>query len=248
MIRTEAHGRVTLLRIDRHEARNALNPEHVNGLRDGLAQAVADGQRCAVITGEGSSFCAGADLDVVGDPAFREVLAGFVQGIAELPVPVIAAVNGPAIGLGAQLALACDLRVAAPRARFAVPTARLGLALDSWSVRRLVALTGGGPARALLLGVDTLDVERAHTLGLVDRLGDLDAALAWAGELAALAPLTLQYNKLALNAVADLAGSGDEARTGSAVEQAFAACWASQDAKESLLARAQGRSPEFTGT
>ncbi len=76
--------------------------------------------------------------------------------LATLPIPVIAAVNGPAIGAGTQLAIACDLRVAGPTARFAVPTAKLGLAVDPWSVRRLASLAGGGSARAMLLGVDTL--------------------------------------------------------------------------------------------
>ncbi len=246
MIRTEQHERVTLLRIDRHEARNALNPEHVAGLRDGLEQAVADGQRCAVITGEGSSFCAGADLDVVAAGGFRDTISSFVRAVAELPIPVIAAVNGPAIGAGTQLAIACDLRVGAPRARFAVPTARLGLALDSWSLRRLVALAGGGPARALLIGADTIDVERAYGLGLVDRLGGLDDALAWADEIAGLAPLTLQYNKLAVAATTGL--GSPEPGVGEAVEKAFAACWGSRDAQEALNARREGRSPDFTGT
>lgn len=241
MIRAERHDRVALLRIDRHEARNALNVEVVAGLMAGLDEAVRRGDRVVVITGEGSSFCAGADLDVVRDDGFREGMYELIHRVADLAIPVIAAVNGPAIGAGTQLAVACDLRVAGPAARFAIPTARLGLAVDTWTVRRVAALAGGGAARALLLGVDTIKAERAHQLGLVDRLGDLDAALEWATEIAGLAPLTLEYNKLAVNAVGDLVADDG------AVDEALAAVWASTDSREALKARAEGRRPEFLG-
>jgi enoyl-CoA hydratase len=241
VILTEQHDQVTLLRIDRHAQRNALNPEHTAALLAGLESALESGTRCIVITGNGSSFCAGADLDVVRDEGFLDSLYALLHRLAGLPVPVIAAVNGPAIGAGTQLAIGCDLRVAAPTARFAVPTARLGLSVDAWTVRRLAALAGGGAARAVLIGVETLDAERAHRLGLVDRLGDLDDALAWAQEIATLAPLTLEYNKLALNTVADL--DPDDER----VTKAMMACWTSEDAAEGQRARAERRPPEFRG-
>jgi enoyl-CoA hydratase len=241
MIDIERRDRVTVLRIDRHAQRNALNPEHTAALLAGLEAAVESGSRCIVITGNGSSFCSGADLEVVRDEGFLDSLYGLLHRLAELPVPVIAAVNGPAIGAGTQLALACDLRVAAPTARFAIPTARLGLSVDAWTIRRLANLAGGGAARAMLVGVETLDVDRAHQLGLVDRLGDLDTALAWAQEIAALAPLTLEYCKLTLNTVADL-NPADER-----VDKAMIACWNSEDAAEGQRARAERRPPEFLG-
>jgi enoyl-CoA hydratase len=241
MIAAEQFDRVTLLRIDRHAQRNALNPDHAAALLAGLEAAVDAGSRCIVITGNGSSFCAGADLDVVRDEGFLDILYGLLHRLAELPVPVIAAINGPAIGAGTQLALACDLRVAAPTARFAVPTARLGLSVDAWTIRRLAGLAGGGAARAMLVGVDTLDVDRAYQLGLVDRLGDLDSALAWAQEIAALAPLTLEYCKLALNTVAELNPIDER------VDKAMIACWNSEDAAEGQRARAERRPPEFRG-
>jgi len=241
VIVSERFDQVTLLRIDRHAQRNALNPEHTAALLTELDGAVEAGCRCIVITGNGSSFCAGADLDVVRDEGFLDSLYALLHRLAQLPVPVIAAVNGPAIGAGTQLAIGCDLRVAAPSARFAIPTARLGLSVDAWTVRRLAALAGGGAARAMLIGVETVDVQRAHQLGLVDRLGELDDALAWAQEIAALAPLTLEYNKLALNTVADLTPDDDR------VTKAMLACWNSADAAEGQQARAQRRPPEFRG-
>ena len=84
-----------------------------------------------------------------------------LAAVTEVSVPVIAAVNGPAIGAGAQLALACDLRVAAPEATFAIPTARLGIAVNPWTIRRLALLAGTGTAQAMLIGGETLDAARA---------------------------------------------------------------------------------------
>jgi enoyl-CoA hydratase len=240
MIRSAQNGQVHVLTIDRHEQRNALSLKHVEGLISGLNEARSNGSRCLVITGTGSSFCSGADLDHVTDDGFHQLLFDLLQQLSALPMPVIAAVNGPAIGAGTQLAISCDLRVADPSARFMVPTARLGLAIDSWSVRRLASLAGGGAARAMLLGLDSLDAERAYGLGLADRIGTLDDALEWARSLTELAPLTLRYSKLALTSAA-YQPADDE------VEQALARCWASDDAKEAHQARLDRRPPIFQG-
>lgn len=239
VITSERHGAVAVVTIDRHERRNALDLEHLDALHDALQAAVGEGgARCVVLTGAGSAFCAGADLDAVYGTAFREALARTLRALTEVAVPVVAAVNGPAVGAGTQLAIACDLRVVAPRARFAVPTARNALAVDPWTVRRLAEVAGGGPARALLLGVDTVDAERALGVGLADRAGGLDVALAWAAEIATLAPLSLAYAKLALGA--DAASAAD-------VDRAFARCWASADLEEYRAARRDGRDPVYTG-
>lgn len=244
-------GRVALVEIDRHERRNALDVDHLDQLHGAVVAAGADGARAVVVAGRGTSFCAGADTS--GDPdapgvygeGFRAALYRALDAITALPVPVVAAVHGPAIGAGTQLAIACDLRVAGPRARFAVPTARNGLAVDPWTVRRLAVLAGGGAARAMLLGVDTLDAATAHGRGLVDRLAGedatLDDALAWAGEIAELAPLSLAYAKLAADRLADLPVDDPE------LDKAFLACWDSDDVVEARRARAEGRAPRFTG-
>jgi enoyl-CoA hydratase len=244
MIRSDQRGQLQVLTIDRHEQRNALNVEHLQGLLDGLDDAERLGSRCVVITGAGSSFCSGADLDTVTDDGFRVLLQTLLHRLSDLPVPVIAAVNGPAIGAGTKLAISCDLRVAAPTARFSVPTAKLGLAIATWSVRRLTTLVGGGGARALLLGVESVDAPRAHTMGLVDRLGSVDDALDWAQEIADLAPLTLRYCKLAI-AAAEYQAPDPEAQA--KAEAALAACWASDDVKEALQARQERRPPVFQG-
>ena len=241
MITTVNKGAVDVITIDRHEQRNALDVAHLMDLREALERSVARGARALVVTGAGSSFCAGADLKGVYGGDFRKQLYATLSAITSAHVPVIAAINGPAIGAGTQLAIACDLRVVAASARFAVPTARNGLAVDPWTVRRLALLAGGGPARALLLGCDTLDAGAALIHGLADRTGGLDEALAWAADIATMAPLTLRYSKLALESLLE---DGAEAHV---VDGAFEACWASDDLAEAELARSEKRRPDFKG-
>ncbi len=227
---------MAVLELQREDRRNALDLALCRAIGKAAAAEVEAGARVLVLTGRGSAFCAGADLDSVYGGEFLEALYAMLHGLTRLPVPVVAAVNGPAIGAGTQLALACDLRVAAPGARFAVPTARNGMAVDAWTIRTLAATVGAGVANRVMLGAETLDLDVAVATGLVDRTGDLDDALAWAHEVAALAPLALAHNKLVLR-------DGDDA----AVAATFEACWASDDMREALAARAERRTPVFRG-
>lgn len=236
MLSTTRDGAVSLLTLDREERRNALNLELARAIHEAAAAEVAAGARVIVVTGSGSSFCSGADLTGVYGEEFLDALYGMLHGLTRLPVPLVAAVNGPAIGAGTQLALACDLRVGGPTSRFGVPTARNGMAVDTWTIRTLAAIAGGGMARRLMLAAETVDVDAALACGLVDRPGTLDDALAWAAEIATLAPLTLAHNKLVLN-------GGDDA----SVAETFAACWASDDVREAAAARQEKRTPVFTG-
>jgi enoyl-CoA hydratase len=234
-------GDVAVIEIDRHERRNALDPAHCDDLRAALTEQARAGQalqaaRVIVVTGAGSSFCAGADLQAAYDAAFRDSLYTMLTAVTAVTVPVVAAVNGPAIGAGAQLALACDLRVAGTEATFAIPPAWLGIAVNPWTVRRLALLAGTGAAQAMLIGAETLDATAALRCGLASRLGDRGAALAWARELAGLAPLSLAYAKKALNQPDSTALAKD-----------FDACWASDDAAEGQRARAARRPPRFRG-
>jgi len=242
MIRSEAHGpHVTVLMIDRHERRNALDVEHLHQLDDQLRDAVAGGARSVVITGAGTAFSAGADLDGVYDGEFRSALYSTLGSIAQTQVPVIAALNGPAIGAGAQLAIACDLRVGAERARFAIPTARNGLAVDAWTIRRLALLTNGSVARNLLLGAETIEAGDARRLGLLSRDGDLHDAITWAQEIAAMAPLSLSYSKRALHLLFEAMPHEEE------LDALFLKCWYSDDVIEGQTARTERRAPNFVG-
>lgn len=241
MISSEVRGAVTVIALDRHERRNALDVDHCIALRGAVDTAVGQDARALVITGTGTSFCAGADLHGVYGDSFRTALYGALTSIARAPVPVIAAVNGPAIGAGTQLAISCDLRVAAESAVFAVPTARNGLAVDPWTIRRLASLAGGGPARAMLLGAESVDVALASRCGLVDRVGSLSDALSWAAEIATFAPMSLSYSKRVLESMTQGHGSDRE------LEAEFDACWSSEDVAEGQRARREARTPQFVG-
>lgn len=236
MIETTRHDAVSVIELQREDRRNALNLEQCKAIHRAADEAVNGGARVIVITGKGSAFCSGADLGGVYGDEFLNALYGMLHHLTELPVPFIAAVNGPAIGAGTQLALACDLRVADVTAAFAVPTAKNGMAVDAWTIRTLAEVAGHGSARRLMLAAETFDRDQALAVGLADRSGTLDDALDWAQEIAKLAPLSLAHNKLVLN-------GGDDA----AVAESFAACWASEDVREAALARNEKRAPHFTG-
>lgn len=241
MIHHEDRGLVALLRIDRPERRNALDHEALEQLLDALQRA--EEARVVVLTGAGGHFCSGADLSGVEDRGFTDLLRKVLAALRDDPRPVIAAIDGAALGAGTQLAVACDLRVATPAARFGIPAAKLGLLVDHWSIQRVSLLAGGGPARAMLLGAETYTGEDAARLGLVQRLGDLDDALAWADEIAALAPLTLAGLKLSLNRLEMPVGRGEDAD----VHDAWEAAWASEDLQEGIQAFRERRRPVFRG-
>ena len=233
---------VTTIEMQRPDRRNALNSELVEGLRKAIEQAVADDTRAVVLTGQGSVFCAGADLS--GD-AFAEDypdrLIALNKAIDEAPMPVIGAINGPAIGAGLQLAMICDLRVVSPDAFFQFPTAKYGLALDNWSIRRLTSLAGHGRARSMLLTAERLTADVALQTGMANRIGSLADAQKWAEEIAGLAPLALRHAKRVLN---DDGAYEDQSPVH---KELFERAWASQDVIEAQVARMQKRQPNFKG-
>lgn len=247
MIHAEHRGRVLLVTIDRQERRNAVDHEALEGLLDALRQGLelpsdGDGIRAVVVTGAGGHFCAGADLSTVEDTEFVGLLNEVLRTLRLAPVPTIAAVEGYCLGAGSQLAVACDLRTATPEATFGVPAAKLGLLVDQWTVRRVASMLGQPTARAIFLAVEQLSGERAHQLGLVQRLGALDDALAWAEDITRLAPLTLAGLKVGLNEAEDVP---DEPTP--AYRAAFERAWASDDLQEGLAAFGERRRPEFRG-
>jgi len=233
---------VAVLTIDRQARRNAVDHAALVELADGVADAAAAGDvRALVLTGAGGHFCAGADLTGVEDAAFASVLRRVLEGLGTVPFPTIAAVEGVALGAGTQLAAACDLRVAADDARFGIPAARLGLMVDQWTVDRVARLAGEGTARAMLLAAEVVSGADAHRVGFVQRLGRLDAALAWAEEIAALAPLTVAGHKLALGRRVPASVDDPE------VSEAFRRAWGSDDLREGMAAFRERRPPRFEG-
>jgi enoyl-CoA hydratase len=251
---------VGLATIDRPERRNALSAELCADLRTRLESSRH--LRAIVITGEGTAFCAGADLarraadtgggssgglEHGGGDTFRPAFELMLDAIVGHPAPVIAAVNGPALGAGMQLAVACDLRVVAPEAKLGIPAARLGVLLSAVNIRRLAHLVGHGVARDLLLTGRAIGIDEAELVGLVHRVAD-DAratALALAQELAALAPLTVQGHKRALNLIGEAAPLPADALA--EINALEVRNFASDDLQEGLAAFAEKRTPDFTG-
>lgn len=238
-----------LVTIDRQDRRNALNGELCNALRARLREH--NDLRAIVITGAGSAFCSGADLvtrfDDAGADTFRPAFEKMLDEIVAYPAPVIAAINGPAMGAGMQLAVACDLRVAALGARMAIPGGKLGIHLSGRNIWRLASLVGHGVARDFLLAGRTVDAEEALHLGLVQRCNDdaLGEALRIAGEIAASAPFTVQGHKRSLNLVAEQLWLNKRARD--EIQRLEERAFASADLQEGMAAFKEKRNPNFRG-
>jgi enoyl-CoA hydratase len=243
-------GRVRLVTLDRQERRNALDHATLEELRAVLGDTVArhaDGHRTRVLVlaGAGSHFCSGADLTTVEDGEFVDLLSTVLRTLREVPFPTIAGVEGAALGAGTQLAVACDLRTATAEATFGIPAAKLGLMVDQWTVARLTAFAGQGPARAMLLAAHTYSGAEALNLGLVQRAGGVDAALDWADTVATLAPLTIEGHKIGCNLTESLPAGGVPREDRYAA--AFARAWSSADLQEGLAGFHERRPPQFMG-
>ncbi|MBI2169963.1 MAG: enoyl-CoA hydratase/isomerase family protein [Actinobacteria bacterium] len=250
----EERGAVGLATINRPERRNALDAEHCDALRERLESQA--GLRALVITGAGSAFCAGADLGTrfedghqPSEPAdpFHDVLQRLLDAVAEHPLPVIAAVNGAALGAGTQLAVACDLRVSSPEAVFGIPAARLGIMISAASTERIVRVVGHAHAAEMLITGRRYAAEDAHRVGLAHRVAQhaLADALSWAEEIAELAPLSVQGHKRSLNLVAAASALGDAGRA--EIAGLIAETVASDDLREGVAAFNEKRPPSFTG-
>lgn len=243
MIGLSRDGNVLTIEMQRPERRNALNGALVDGVREAIEGASLADTRAIVLTGAGTVFSAGADLsDAEGvakelpDKAIALNLA-----IDACPIPVIAALNGPAIGAGVIIAMICDLRVAVDSVYFQFPIAKYGLALDNWSIRRLVSLVGHGRARGMLIAAERLALDTALLTGMVNRTGTLADAQAWAAEIAAHAPLSMAHSKRVLNDD----GAFDTVR--GEHTRMFNKAWSSPDVLEAQIARFEKRPPKFHG-
>ena len=240
-VHRETTDQVAIITIDRPERRNALNLAALEELHAAVVTALGDGARALVLTGAGGHFCAGADLTELEDVGFTERLAEVLEHLAAAPVLTVAAISGSCMGLGMQLAVACDVRVATDDARFAVPVARLGLMVSHWTLDRVSRLFGEGAARQMVLTAEVLDADDAWRLGFVQRRGGLDAALAMASDAVPLAPLAQAGSKIGFDAHAG--NAAEVAR----YDEAFAAAWASRDLAEGQRAFTERRAPRFEG-
>jgi enoyl-CoA hydratase len=205
-----AGGPVAVLTLDDPDRRNALSPALCDELTAAVEAAEQGGAGAIVVTGAGPAFCAGADLSDLGasrEEGLRRIYAGFLA-VARSPLPTVAAVNGPAVGAGMNLALACDVRLVGPRARFDCRFLDLGIhpgGGHTWMLRHIV---GPQAAAALLLFGQVADADEAVRIGLAWESTDagtlVERAVALAARAASMPPGLVRAAKATLAAVAAL--------------------------------------------
>jgi enoyl-CoA hydratase len=254
-VRTVSGAPVAEVVLDRPEARNALSIETCDALvaaLDGVSRSPE--ARAVLLRGEGKVFCSGADLAAVSGPGGLDFLPAFERmlgAVATFPLPVIAAIQGAALGGGLQLATACDFRIAAEDAALGIPAARLGIVVNLENVQRLVRLTGLPVAREVLMTARTFTGAEAAAAGFVTRAvaaGELEAAArAFAEEIAALSPQSVQGAKRALMVVEKSLADARATAPGEAagIDDLVEAAYRSEELQEGLAALAARRPPRF---
>jgi enoyl-CoA hydratase/carnithine racemase len=246
---------VTRLTISNPGRRGALDHPILDSFASTMPRLDA---RCVIITGEDSTFSAGYDIadlpgSVFADEAEKLVahpFAAAIDAVEAYPYPTIAALNGHAIGGGLELALSCDLRIAAGTIALGMPPAKLGLVYSHTGIRKFIDTIGAPRTRELFLVGGRIDAHTAHSWGLVNRLAEgerlAEEALALAVEIAANAPLAQLGNKRVIRAVLD-----GEARLDSDVERELIElrrqCFSSEDFREGVRAFAEKRPPRWQG-
>lgn len=253
-VTVERRGGVAWLRIDRPQRRNALGPGTVAELRRALADCVDDPSvRVVVLAGTEGAFCVGADLharrsmETHEKVAHSRAIAALVLAVADAEIPVIACIDGYALGGGLELALACDLRIASDRASLGLPETTIGGFPGAGGTQLLTRVAGRAVAKELIFTGRRFDAAEALRLGVVNRVAaaaELEQVTAnLAAQIAANAPLGVRWAKRAI----DRGGDAGLA-AGLAIEAAAAvAVLASDDYQEGLAAFAERRAPHFTG-
>ena len=251
MIRLEANGALAWLRLDRAAKRNAMTQAMWEAVPPLVAQALDGGARVLLLASAAPGiFCAGADIAefgaMAGDPAWRRAnrlaIRATQRALAGCPIPTIAVVDGDCVGGGCGMAMACDLRVAAPSARFGITPAKLGLVYPLHDVALLVGLVGPAQAKRILFTGALLDAAEAQRIGLVDQLAEAPEAAAGtlAHDIAANAPSSNRGNKALVARV--LAGDIDDDAASAAL---FEAAFDGPDFAEGLAAFRARRPPRF---
>lgn len=246
-------ARATIL-IDRPEKKNALNEAMWLGFRTVADEIAADRDIAVVtVTGSGGAFCAGADisdfiaLSQASDDrrrAFGDAVQGGEEAVAALPQPTVARVEGPCVGGGVQILLACDIRIAADDARFGVTPAKLGLAYPPASVRRLARTVGRSAAKDLLFTGRPIGAQEALAIGLVDRVvpaakldSEIESLLA---QIGANSRFSLAASKQMVDALDDPRTDPEE------IDRLWRSAFAGEDLKEGAKAFVEKRRPAFT--
>lgn len=255
-IKLNIENNVATITFNRPKALNALNMALLLELEDALTQIKNDGAiQVLVLTGEGEkAFVAGADISEIAKFTplqgrnFAQLGHRIFSAIESLPVPVIAAVNGFALGGGLEIALACDFIYASENAKFGLPEITLGLIPGFGGTQRLPRLIGKNMAKELMFTGSMVSAEQALTIGIVNKVVPqaalMDEVLKTAGIIAARGKVSLRAAKQTINSGLDV-----DLATGCKLEiDAFAMCLASPDSAEGTSAFLEKRKPEFKGT
>jgi enoyl-CoA hydratase len=253
-IRAEREDGIAVLTVDRQERLNALDRQVVEELGQVLLDLESEGPRAIVVTGAGErAFVAGADIRAMSimEPLeakrFSEIGHAAMALLDRSPVPTIAAVNGYALGGGCEVALACDIRIAAENAMFGFPEVSLGILPGMGGTQRLPRLIGPALAKELIFTGRRISAGEAREIGLVNRVvaeGEaLNAARELAVEISVNGPLAVRHAKAAANRSLDVdLVSGLEFEA-----DQFALLFATEDAREGMNAFGEKRKPEFEG-
>ena len=239
----EKQENICIVKINNPQALNALNTTVLSELDCAFSEIASDNSISAVIlTGEGKAFVAGADIaqmstmNAAEGKAFGEKGAAVFRKIELLDKPVIAAINGFALGGGCELAMCCDIRIASAKAKMGQPEVGLGITPGFSGTQRLPRIVGMGVAKELIYTADVINAEEAYRIGLVNKVVEpgalMDSALAMAKKIAKKAPIAVKYSKEAINR-----GMQTDLDSAIAIEaNLFGLCFSTEDQKEGMAA------------
>ena len=248
-VEVEQHGAIAIVTLRNEKKKNALDPPMLDALCATLARIPGEGARAVVLTGAGDVFSSGYDISALpsGAAPTANPLGPALAAIAGGPLPVVAALNGAAIGGGCELAATCDLRVAHDDVTLMMPPVRLGLVYAPTGLGRFVALCGLSRTRELFLTAKPVPALRARDWGLVDHVVARDevlpTALTLATEMAKGAPLAIAGTRRSLELLLPTVDAAAMAE----LAQLMQAAWMSEDAAEARAAFREKRKPEFKG-
>jgi len=245
----EVEDSIAILKINRPQVLNAMNPETILELEKAVHELNENSKvRVVIITGEGKAFAAGSDiselvkLDPIKAREYSELGHRVLNYIENMGKPVIAAINGYALGSGCELAMACDIRIAAEGARIGQPEVRLGLIPGHAGTQRLARLVGLGKAKELIFTGDTVAADEAKEIGLVNKVVPpeelLEESKNLAKRIASVGRTAVKLAKHTINKSFVDFGSAYESET-------FAICFSTAEAKEGMRAFLEKRKPNW---